>query len=126
MPPCRSPTVFILLRSTPRVTRVWAISGDRPVTITIAPRSREASTVRTRWFATFESMAGTPVMSITTTLARLVRMARKSCSVRWRALGQTLGVGLQRLEGSRLQGIEVVVVDGRGLREYLVPAHRGE
>src|SRR5439155_18062648 len=42
------------------------------------------------------------------------------------ALGQTLGVGLQRLEGSRLQGIEVVVVDGRGLREYLVPAHRGE
>ena len=26
MPPCRSPTAFILLRSTPIVTRVWAIS----------------------------------------------------------------------------------------------------
>jgi hypothetical protein len=27
-PPCRSPIVFILLRSTPIVTRVWAIFGD--------------------------------------------------------------------------------------------------
>src|SRR5216117_2386942 len=85
MPPCRSPTVFILLRSTPMVTSVWAISGDRPVTITLAPWSRDASTVRTRWFATLESMAGTPVMSMTTSLARLARMARRSCSVSWRA-----------------------------------------
>src|SRR3989449_7121722 len=86
MPPCRSPTVAISLKSTPIVTSVWAISGDRPVTITVAPRSRDASTVCTRWFATFESMAATPVMSITTTLARLVRIARSSCSVSWRAL----------------------------------------
>jgi hypothetical protein len=50
MPPCRSPTVFILARSTPMVTSVWAISGDRPVMITSAPISRDASTVCTRWF----------------------------------------------------------------------------
>src|SRR5438093_12281967 len=56
MPPWRSPTVFILPRSTPILTRVWAISGDSPVTITFAPRSRAASTVCTRWFATGESM----------------------------------------------------------------------
>src|SRR5438445_10075118 len=76
MPPCRSPTVAISLRSTPMVTSVCAISGERPVTITVAPSRRDASTVCTRWFATFESMAATPVMSITTTLARLVRIAR--------------------------------------------------
>src|SRR5438094_5080832 len=52
MPPCRSPTVFILPRSTPMLTRVWAISADNPVTMTVAPKSREASTVWTRWFAT--------------------------------------------------------------------------
>ena len=44
--------VFILLRSTPMVTSVWAISGDRPVMMTLAPISREASTVCTRWLAT--------------------------------------------------------------------------
>src|SRR5213592_1810161 len=43
MPPCRSPTVAISLKSTPIVTSVCAISGDRPVTITVAPSSREAS-----------------------------------------------------------------------------------
>lgn len=32
-----------------------------------------------------ESIVGTPVMSMTTTLARLARMARNSCSVTWRA-----------------------------------------
>lgn len=36
MPPCRSPTVFIFPRSTPIVTSVCAISGDKPVTITVA------------------------------------------------------------------------------------------
>src|SRR6266571_4587989 len=85
MPPWRSPTVAISLRSTPIVTSVCAISGDRPVTITVAPSRRDASTVCTRWFATFESMAATPVMSIATTFARLVRIARSSCSVSWRA-----------------------------------------
>ena len=35
--------------------------------ITLAPISREASTVCTRWLATVESIVGTPVMSITTT-----------------------------------------------------------
>ena len=39
--------------------------------ITLAPIRREASTVWTRWFATVESIVGTPVMSITTTFARL-------------------------------------------------------
>ncbi len=53
--------------------------------ITLAPISRDASTVCTRWLATVESIVGTPVMSITTTLARLVRMPRSSCSVSWRA-----------------------------------------
>src|SRR5574341_8697 len=85
IPPCRSPTVAISLRSTPMVTRVWAISGDRPVTITVAPNRRDASTVWTKWLATPESMAATPVTSITTTLARLARIARNSCSVSWRA-----------------------------------------
>src|SRR6266576_2558948 len=74
MPPWRSPTVAISLRSTPIVTSVCAISGERPVTMTVAPSRREASTVCTRWFATFESMAATPVMSITTTFARLLRV----------------------------------------------------
>src|SRR5439155_1045002 len=77
MPPCRSPTVFIFPRSTPMLTRVWAISGDNPVTMTVAPRSRDASTVSTRWLATFESMAATPVMSMTTTRARFVPMPRR-------------------------------------------------
>jgi hypothetical protein len=40
MPPCKSPTVFILLKSTPIVTRVCAISGERRVTITVAPSRR--------------------------------------------------------------------------------------
>ena len=53
--------------------------------ITLAPISREASTVCTRWLATVESIVGTPVMSITTTRARLARMPRSSCSVSWRA-----------------------------------------
>src|SRR2546426_8421270 len=47
MPPCRSPTVAISLRSTPMVTSVCAISGERPVTMTVAPSSRDASTVWT-------------------------------------------------------------------------------
>ncbi len=49
--------------------------------ITLAPIRRDASTVCTRWFATVWSIVGTPVMSITTTFARLVRMPRSSCSV---------------------------------------------
>src|SRR5579859_205144 len=85
MPPCRSPTVAISERSTPMVTSVCAISGDRPVTMTVAPSKRAASTVWTRLFATLASIAATPVMSMTTTFARLVRMARSSCSVNWRA-----------------------------------------
>src|SRR5215210_7497200 len=85
MPPCRSPTALTLPSSTPSVTSVWAISGERPVMITFAPIRREASTVCTRWLATVESIVGTPVMSMTTTFARLVRMPRSSCSVSWRA-----------------------------------------
>src|SRR5437868_8483039 len=81
IPPCRSPTVFIFPRSTPIFTIVCAISGESPVTMTVAPRSREASTVCTRWFATVASIAATPVMSMTTTFARLLRMPRNSCSV---------------------------------------------
>ena len=57
------------------VTSVWAISEDRPVMITPAPISRDASTVCTRWLATGSSTSGTPVMSMTTTLARWVRIA---------------------------------------------------
>ena len=38
----------ILLRSTPMVTSVWAISDERPVMITSAPISRDAVTVSTR------------------------------------------------------------------------------
>ena len=67
------------------VTSVWAISEERPVMMTLAPMSREASTVCTRLLATVESISGTPVMSMTTTLARLVRMPRRSCSVTCRA-----------------------------------------
>ena len=67
------------------LTRVWAISGDSPVTMTVAPRSRAASTVCTRWLATLASSAATPVTSMTTTLARFARMPRRSCSVSWRA-----------------------------------------
>ena len=67
------------------VTSVWAISGDSPVMMTLAPMSREASTVCTRWLATASSTSGTPVMSMTTTLARCVRMPPSSCSVSWRA-----------------------------------------
>ncbi len=44
--------VFILLRSTPIVTKVRAISGDRPVMMTLAPIRPDASTVCTRWLAT--------------------------------------------------------------------------
>ena len=50
--------VFILLRSTPMVTSVWAIFGDNPVMMTLAPMSRDASTVCTRWFATVWSTSG--------------------------------------------------------------------
>jgi len=42
------------------------------------------------------------------------------------ALGQLSSVGLHRLEGAGLQGIEVVVVDGRRFHEDLVLAHRRE
>src|SRR3954468_20744767 len=94
-PPCRSPIVFILLRSTPIVTRVWAISGDSPVMITLAPISRDASTVCPRWLATASSTSGAPVMSMTTTLARWVRMPASSCSVscRARSLSSTPMIG---------------------------------
>ena len=57
-------------------TSVWAISGESPVTITVAPSRRDASTVWTEWFATCESMAATPVMSMTTTLAPIGADAR--------------------------------------------------
>jgi hypothetical protein len=53
----------------------------QPVMITLAPMSREASTVCTRWFATDSSTSGAPVMSMTTTLARCVRMPVNNCSV---------------------------------------------
>src|ERR1700750_835372 len=58
---------------------------DSPVRIALAPISRDASTVCTRWLATVSSIDATPVMSITTTLARLVWIAPSSCSVRLRA-----------------------------------------
>ena len=63
------------------MTSVCAISEDNPVIITLAPMSRDASTVCTRWFATVESIVGTPVISTTTTFARLFRIPRSSCSV---------------------------------------------
>src|SRR5919108_1240646 len=88
-PPWRSPTVFIMLRSTPRSTSVCAILDERPVMIALAPISRAASTVWTRWFATFRSIVATPVMSITTTRARLDWIAPSSCSVSWRARGES-------------------------------------
>ena len=55
--------MFILLRSTPMVTSVWAILGDNPVMMTLAPIRRDASTVCTRWLATDASTSGEPVMS---------------------------------------------------------------
>ena len=58
---------------------------DSPVMIALAPISRDASTVCTRWLATVTSIDATPVMSITTTLARLALIALSSCSVSWRA-----------------------------------------
>src|SRR5438093_1281694 len=119
MPPCKSPTVFILPRSTPMLTRVWAISADNPVTMTVAPKSREASTVWTRWFATLASMAGTPVISIPTTSC-------VSTPPRNDALRQIAGVGFQRLDRSGLQSLQVVVVDGRGFGENLIRRHRGQ
>src|SRR5213592_1810159 len=63
MPPCSSPTVAISLRSTPIVTSVCAISGDRPVTITVAPSSREASTVWTRWFEASRLLGATVIVT---------------------------------------------------------------
>ena len=81
----RSPTVRIIERFTPRSTRVWAIFDDRPVRIALAPISRAASTVWTRWLATVTSIVATPVMSMTTTFARLDWIAVSSCSVSCRA-----------------------------------------
>ena len=43
-----------------------------PVMIALAPMRRAASTVWTRWLATLRSIVATPVMSMTTTLARFV------------------------------------------------------
>src|SRR5919205_902801 len=144
MPPWRSPIALTLERSTPRVTSVWAISGERPVMITLAPMSREASTVCTRWLATVESIVGTPVMSMTTTRARLLRIPRRSCSVSWRArqhvaqeqddaehlvgldaarddaLREVTRVVLQRLHRAGLEHLDVVVVDRRRLGEDLL------
>ena len=87
--------VFILLRSTPIVTSVWAIFGESPVMMTLAPIRREASTVCTRWLATFSSTSGAPVMSMTTTFARWVRMPASSCSVSClaRSLSRTPMIG---------------------------------
>ncbi len=51
-----------------------------PPPITPGPKRRQASTVCTREFATAASMSATPVMSMTTTLARWARMARRSCA----------------------------------------------
>src|SRR2546429_7104645 len=67
-----------------------AEDGIRDVAVTgvqtcALPIYREASTVCTRWFATVTSIAATPVMSMTTTFARLVRIPRSSCSVNCRA-----------------------------------------
>lgn len=70
--------MFILLRSTPMVTSVWAIVGESPVMMTLAPMSRDASTVWTRWLATVSSTSGAPVMSMTTTLARCFLMPLRS------------------------------------------------
>ena len=55
----------------------------------LAPISREASTVCTRWLATVASIVATPVMSMTTTVARLSRIAPSSCSVSWRARAES-------------------------------------
>jgi hypothetical protein len=60
---------------------VWAMSGAIPLTMETAPISRAASTVWTRWLATLVSTEGTPVTSITTTVARLLRTERNNCSV---------------------------------------------
>ena len=49
---------------------------DSPVMIALAPISRDASTVWTRWLATVRSMVATPVMSMTTTL-RAVGLDRR-------------------------------------------------
>ena len=81
----RALAVGLEMPSTDQTLLATAISEERPVMITDAPMSRDASTVWTRWLATVESIAGTPVMSITTTRARFVRIPRSSCSVSWRA-----------------------------------------
>ncbi len=47
--------------------------------MTLAPLKRDASTVWTRWLATVASTSGAPVMSMTSTLARCVRMPPSSC-----------------------------------------------
>src|SRR5437762_6156503 len=42
------------------------------------------------------------------------------------ALRQAAGVGFQRLDRPGLQGLQVVVVDGRGFGENLIRRHRGQ
>ena len=96
--------------------------------ITLAPMSRDASTVCTRWLATVWSISGTPVMSMTTTLARCVRMPVSSCSVscRARSLSSTPMIGVldserarqlteQLLTGIRTHRAKVVVIDITGV-----------
>jgi hypothetical protein len=67
----------------PDINKGLAISRE-PV-ITVAPRSRAASTVCTRWFATGESMYGTPRDVEHDDLGSIGPMPRSSCSVSWRA-----------------------------------------
>jgi hypothetical protein len=61
------------------------VDAETPATMTRAPMRRAASMVCTMWLATRLSTDCTPVMSMTTTLARLARIERSSCSVSWRA-----------------------------------------
>src|SRR3954447_9915454 len=93
---------------TPMATSVWAISGDRPVMMTLAPISRDASTVCTRWLATVSSTSGTPVMSMTTTRARCDRMPVSifSVSCRARCLSSTPMIGrISRRSRTRSTGV---------------------
>lgn len=54
--------IVSLLRSTLSSTIALAMSREIPVRITSAPSRRAASLVCTRWFATWESTVGTPVL----------------------------------------------------------------
>src|SRR5919106_2829303 len=85
-PPWRSPAVRRSPRFTPSTTRAWATSAAIPVMIADAPIRRTAATVWSKWLATLESTAGTPVMSITTTFARVARISLSNCRVNCRAL----------------------------------------